>query len=164
VVRSKRFSLAMVAIAALAILATASLALAAETTREAYVATVEPVCKSNTQANEKILKGVKTEVKQGKLKPAGAQFSKAAAALKKTYAQLKAVPQPSADAAKLNKWLGYVKEEANLFEKTATALKAGNKNKAQVMVVKLTHNANLANDQVLSFNFKYCRFEPSKFT
>ena len=32
------------------------------------------------------------------------------------------------------------------------------------MVVKLTHNANLANNQVLSFGFRYCKLEPSKFT
>lgn len=163
-VRSKRFSLAMVAIAALAVLASASLALAAETTRAEYTAQVEPICKANTQANEKILKGVKAKVKQGKLAQAGKQFAQAAAALKKTYTQLKAVPRPTADIAKLTKWLSYVKEEASLFEKTASALKSGNKNKAQRMVIKLTHNANLANDQVLSFDFHYCRFEPSKFT
>jgi hypothetical protein len=158
--KTKAFLLTITAAFALLV----PLALGAEQTREAYVATVEPICKSNTQANEKILKGVKTEVKKGKLKPAGTQFAKAASALKRTYAELKAVPQPSSDAAKLTKWLSYVKEEASLFEKTAKALKSGNKNKAQTIVVQLTHNANLANDQVLSFNFRYCRFEPSKFT
>jgi hypothetical protein len=32
------------------------------------------------------------------------------------------------------------------------------------MVVRLAHNANLANNQVLVFEFTECRFEPSKFT
>ncbi len=144
--------------------AVVSLASAAEVTRESYVAAVEPICKANTQANERILKGVRTEVKKGKLKAAGAQFAKAAAALNRTYAELKAVPQPSADAARLAKWLGHVKTEAALFEKAGKALKAGEKTKAQKIVIQLTHNANLANDQVFSFNFHYCRFEPSKFT
>ncbi len=153
------------ALAVLALLiAGASLAAAEEVTRDSYKESVEPICKSNTQANEKILKGVRQEVKAGKLKPAGAQFAKAAKALKQTYAQLKAVPQPSADQARLTKWLGYVKTEADLFEAAAKKLKAGNKVGAQAVVIRLTHNANLANNEVFSFNFKYCRFEPSKFT
>jgi hypothetical protein len=140
------------------------LASAEEVTRDSYTTAVEPICKANTKTNERVLKGVKTKVKQGKLGPAGAQFLKAATALKQTYAELKAVPQPTADSAKLNKWLSYVKSEAELFEATGKALKSGNETKAQTMVVKLTHNANLANLQVLNFDFQYCRFEPSKFT
>jgi hypothetical protein len=141
-----------------------NLAAAEEVTRDTYTAAVEPICKVNTEANEKILKGVRQEVQKGKLKPAGAKFAKAAAALKKAYGQLKAVPQPAADSAKLGKWLSYVKTEADLFESAAKALKAENKTKAQGYVVKLTHNANLANLQVLAFNFRYCKLEPSKFT
>ena len=154
--------LAMTA-AALALLGV-SAAAAAEQTRETYVAAVEPICKSNTEANERILGDVKQQVKEGKLKPAAAQFGKAAATLKRAAAQLKAVPQPSADQAKLAKWLGYVRAEADLFESVAKKLKAGDKNGAQAMVIRLTHNANLANNQVLAFDFTYCRLEPSKFT
>jgi hypothetical protein len=57
-----------------------------------------------------------------------------------------------------------VKVEISLFEKAAAALKAGNKPKTQIIVVQLTHNANLANNQVLSFDFRYCVLRPSKFT
>jgi hypothetical protein len=142
----------------------ASLAAADEAERATYTAEVEPICKTNTQANEKILKGVRQMVKAGKLTQAGAKFSKAATALKKAYAELKAVPQPAADTARLTKWLSYVKEEATLFEKGAKALKAGNKGKTQTIVIQLTHTANLANNQVLSFGFRYCKLEPSKFT
>jgi hypothetical protein len=164
VLKSKRSFALGVGGAIVLVLATAALALAAEVSRESYVAAVEPICKSNTQANEKILKGVKAEVKAGKLTPAGASFIKAAGALKQTYSQLAAVPQPAADAARLGKWLGYVKTEAGLFEAAGRELKAGNKTKAQAMVLRLEHNANLANDQVLSFDFRYCKFEPSKFS
>jgi hypothetical protein len=158
-----RFRIPLLAAVALLTLG-ASLAMAEEVARETYKAQVEPICKTNTQANEKILKGVRQEVKAGKLKQAGAQFQKAAAALRKAYLQLKAVPQPPADMAKLTKWLSYVKTEGKLFEEAATALKANNKTRAQTIVVKLTHNANLANNQVISFGFRYCKLEPSKFT
>jgi hypothetical protein len=137
---------------------------AAEETRESYKAKVEPICQVNAKANERILKGVRQLVKQGKLSQAGAKFLKAGTALKKTYAQLNAVEKPPADAARLSKWLGYVKKEAELFTQGGKALKAGNKHKAQKIVNQLTQTANQANATVISFSFHYCRFEPSKFT
>ncbi len=147
-----------------AFLAITSLAIADEVTRETYKDAVEPICAVNAKANERILKGVRADVKKGKLSPAGTRLIKAAKALKRTYSELKAVPQPSADTARLAKWLSYVKTEASLFEKTGKALKAGNKHLAQRLEIQLTHNANKANNQVLSFNFKSCHFEPSKYT
>lgn len=140
-----------------------SFAFAAEATRETYVAAVEPICQGNTKANEKILAGVQSEVRQGKLKPAAAQFAKAASALKRTLDELRAVPQPPADKARLTKWFGYVKGEVELFEATATDLKAGNKVAAEHNSTKLSSEANLANNEVLPFEFRYCRAEPSKF-
>jgi hypothetical protein len=151
-------------LAAVLVIAFASLALAAEITRTEYKEQVEPICHANTKANEKILNGVREEVKQGKLTLAATKFQKAATALKSTYRELAAVPRPTADEARLEKWLGYVKTEAGLFQGAAKALKAGNKNKAESYVVKLTHNATLANSTVLSFGFHYCKLQPSKFT
>jgi hypothetical protein len=139
------------------------LAFAAEQTKESYVAEVEPICEANTKANEKILKNVKSEVRAGKLAPAGASMTMAGKALKKTFTELGAVAQPAADSAKLTKWLGYVKSEAELFEKGGKLLKAGQKAQAEQIVNKLTQNANIANFEVISFGFRYCRFEPSKF-
>ncbi len=106
----------------------------------------------------------KAKSKREKLDAAAAQFAKASTALKKALAQLRAVPQPAADQAKLTKWLGYVEDEAELFASAAKKLKAGDKVGAQAMVVRLSHNANLANNQVLAFDFDYCRFDTSKFT
>ncbi|MBA3866362.1 MAG: hypothetical protein H0X42_08450 [Solirubrobacterales bacterium] len=160
--RIKSTTLGALALLAMALCAQA--AFGAEQTRETYTAQVEPICKVNREANERILKSVKSEVKAGKLKVAAGQFTQAAKALKKTLAQLRAVPQPSADKAKLGKWLGYIGEEARLFESTAAKLRAGNKAGAQSMTVKLTHTANLANVQVLAFEFNYCQVNPSQFT
>lgn len=137
---------------------------ATEVTRESYKEAVEPICRANTQANERILSGVRKDVKQGKLKLAGTKFAKAATALHKTLLQLKAVSKPPADTTKLEKWLKDIGLEVTLFQKTANYLKAGNKSAAQSTVIKLTHNATQANNLVLGFEFHYCRFEPSKFT
>lgn len=153
-----------VAVACLALALVAAGAVAATPEREEYKAQVEPICKVNTKANEQILGGVRKQVKEGKLKAAGAQFAKAATALKKTRNQLLAVPQPAADKARLTKWLGYVKEQIGLFEQMARKLKAEDKPGANRIVSKLLRTANKANAEVLAFEFTYCRFEPSRFT
>lgn len=132
--------------------------------REEYAAAVEPICKANTEASGRILDGVKAEVKRDELKPAAAQFAKAATALRKTLTQLRVVPQPAADTAKLSRWLGFVKREAELFQAIAEKLKAGDKVGAQAMAIRLNNNANLANNAVLGFDFDHCSADPSKFT
>lgn len=153
----------MVALLAFAALAT-SVAAAEGPTRDEYRDAVEPICKKNTQANERILSGVRKQVQQGKLKAAAAKFAKASAALKKARGQLVGVPRPSADVARLKAWLDYVKQEAELFAQTGRKLKAEDRQGANRMVVKLTQTANRANAKVLPFDFVYCRLEPARFT
>jgi hypothetical protein len=142
----------------------APLAQAEEITRESYKEAVEPICKVNTQANERLLKGVRKLVKQGKLKAAATRFFRASTALNKTVKELRAVPQPPADEAKLGKWLKTIGVEVTLFRKVGKKLKAGDKNGALAMQIRLEHNANVANNQVLGFEFHYCRFDTSKFS
>lgn len=155
---------ALAALGAVALLLPLPAAFAAEVTRAGYREAVEPICKANTEANERILAGVRQEVRAGKLRPAASRFSRAARALKRTIGQLRAVATPPADRARLSRWLGTVSTEASLFERIAAKLRAGKKGEAEKMVVKLTTNANRANNQVIAFEFEYCRFEPSRFT
>jgi hypothetical protein len=153
----------IVSFAAVAMLLAAAPAPAAEVTPEAYKEQVEPICKEDTEANEKILDGVRQKVKAGKLDAAAKQFSRAAKALKHARAQLLQVPKPAEDAARLTKWLGYVKTEVELFEAVSRKLASGQANSAQKMVVRLVNNAKLANNQVLDYQFRYCHLQPSKF-
>lgn len=139
------------------------LANAAEISRAEYVAKVEPICKANTEANKKIFKGAKEEVKAGELKKGATHFFRAATALGKTIKQLKAVPQPTADEAKLKKWLGYLETEQSYFKRIGEALAAEDKPKAQSLSVRLNRNSNLANNTVLAFGFDHCRIDPTKF-
>ena len=155
----KKLVLSLVAVAVLMGAVTSS---AAEPEQETYKAAVEPICKKNKPAEEK-LKGARALVESGKLDAASKLFFNAARALKRTRGQLLEVPKPSADAARLTKWLGYVKTEVQLFETVGRKLAKDEKTAAQKMVVRLINNAKLANNQVLDFHFRYCRFEPSKF-
>jgi hypothetical protein len=156
--------LTVVATAAAALALVTSLAAAAEVTRDSYRETVEPICKTDTQANERIFAGVKGEVRQGKLKTAAVKFAKAAAALKSAIAQIQKVPAPAADASRLSKWLGKVSNEAGYFEAVSKKLRAGDKAGAEHLVNKLTTEAGAANNVVIPFEFTYCRLEPSRFT
>lgn len=140
------------------------LAAAVELTRDEYVARVEPICKRNTEANERIFAGTKQQVQAGQLKAASRHFTRAASALEKTIGQLRAVPEPSADASKLDRWIDYLKVESSLLRKIGKALAQGKKAKAQTLSVRLNRNSNLANNTVLAFNFKYCRIDPSRFS
>jgi hypothetical protein len=137
---------------------------AAELTRDEYKAQVEPICKTNKEASDRILTGVTKLVKRGKLDKAGQAFAKAANALEKAQKQLAAVPQPSADAAKLTKWLSEIKAESALMRTISMKFKAGDKGKATSLAVKLQNNANKANNQVIAFRFNYCHIDPSKYT
>jgi hypothetical protein len=133
-------------------------------TREGYVAKVEPICKQNTKANEQILANVRKKIKGGQLKVAAGQFAKASSAFGKAVKQIKAVPQPVADVAKLGKWTGYLEDETKLLSEIGKALKADNKSKAQSLSVKLDQNGRLANNSVLGFEFDYCLIDSSRFS
>jgi hypothetical protein len=142
----------------------AASAFAAEVSREEFKAAAEPICKASAGANERILANVRKEVKAGKLKVPAAQFAKASKEQSAALKKLEALPRPPADEARLEKWLGYLKVEGELFATAGRKLKAGDKPGAEHVFAKLPRVANEANVQVLPYGFRYCRQEPSKFT
>jgi hypothetical protein len=162
---SQFFSTTAVALFVAALFAVAGFAATSpDQTRESYVAQVEPICKTNTKANERILAGAEKRVKEGKLKVAARQFTQAAAAFKKAVRQIKAVVQPVADQAKLKKWTGALEDETKFLSEIGTALKAGNKARVSKLSLLLKHNGNVANNAVLGFDFDYCLIDSSKFS
>jgi hypothetical protein len=161
--KSSPVALCLALALALAVSVPLALALGANPTRDEYVAAAEPICKSNSEANAKILEGVKEQVKQGELGPAGHRFIRASAALGKTVGQLAKLPQPAEDAAKLTKWIGYLQQEKTYLQQIGQALKANDKFHAQKLAVQLNRNNNKANNTVISFGFHECRIESSRF-
>lgn len=137
---------------------------AEEVTREQYRAEAEPICKANAEANKNILKGVRAKVREGKLKVAGRQFTRAATALEGTLKRIKALPKPPKDEERLTEWHKRVGEEVTLLRGVGKALIAEKRHRAEVLSAKLTSNANLTNAIVVPFGFTYCRLEPTKYT
>jgi hypothetical protein len=154
----------LILLSLLALLLGVASAAAGEVSRDSYREAVEPICKANTEANQRILKGVRAEVRDGRLNAAAARFDRAGSALRKAVRRLAGVPRPPADRALLAEWLADVKGEAALFERIAAKLRGGDKVGAQRLVVILTRNANVANNLVIPFEFEYCRLEPGRFT
>lgn len=153
----------IISLTAAALLLAAVPAFAEGPTPQEYKERVEPICQANTEANEKILKGARANVKAGKLKKASRQLFAAAKALKHTREQLLGVPKPTEDAARLTKWLQGAKTEVEMLEATGRKLAKGEKNAAVKMVVRLESNANKTNNLVLDYRFHYCKFQPAKF-
>jgi hypothetical protein len=138
-------------------------AIEADPTPDEYVAEVEPICKANTEANSRILRGVKQQVQAGDLVPAGKRFVRASGALGNAIRQIAAVPKPSADKAKLEKWVGYLKEEKTYLLKIGKALKERDKSEAYQHALKLKTANRRANNTVISFRFRECRIDSSRF-
>ena len=133
-------------------------------TRESYVAAVEPICKKNTKTNERLLDKVPKMVKEDKLKAAAQKVTAAAASGKQAVKAIKGVAQPTADAAKLTKWVGLLEKEQKLLSELSKAMNAENKQRVQLLTVKLTHNGNQANTAVLGFEFDYCLIPTNQFS
>lgn len=139
-------------------------AFAAEVSRDEYTASAEPICHKSAKENERILANARKELKAGKLKPVAAKFAKASKVQARALKELEALPQPAADTARLGKWLGYLKQEADLFASAGKKLQAGSKAQAERDTAKIAGVANKANNEVLPFEFRYCRQEPAKYT
>jgi hypothetical protein len=147
-----------------AMLAIAAAAFAEEgPTRQEYVAKVDPICKENADANQKILKGVKDKARQGKLKAAGQQFIQAAAAFGGARQKIVAVPVPPEYAAKLQKWFVYLKRIQTTLSEIGKYLKQGNKVKATHLTIQLEHSVNSANNISYVLEFHYCHLNQSQF-
>ena len=138
-------------------------AIAAEATPETFKAAAEPICKTNREANEKVLDGARQNVQAGKLKKASRQLFAAAKALKRARTQLLGIEKPAEDTARLTKWLKGIKAEVELLESTGRKLADGDKNGAIKMIIRLKSNANQTNNLVLDYEFRYCRINPSEF-
>lgn len=148
---------------ALAAAVPSALAIAEPPTETEYVATVEPICKKNADANSRILTGVRQQVQKGDLVPAGKRFIRASSALGKAVTQIAKVPKPTEDATKLTKWVGLLKQQKTYLQQVGQALKAEDRHDAQKQANQLNRANKKANATVISIPFKECRIEASRF-
>lgn len=139
-------------------------AAALEGPRAEYREQVEPICRKNTDANEHILRGVRANVRKGRLKPAGNQLIRASTALRGAVTELKTVPRPPADSKRLSEWLALLSKQADLLQRAGKALIGGNRHRAGTLVTQLSNGARKANALVVSFEFRDCHLDASRYT
>jgi hypothetical protein len=132
-------------------------------TREEYVSKVDPICQKNTDSNKKILNGASQKVNAGKLKQAGAQFTRASSAFGRSIKEIVAVPRPAADSTRLEKWFTFLKKVQLNLGKVGKALKEGDKVKAVHEKIRAERSSNAANNVSFVFGFKYCHLAASQF-
>lgn len=156
--RSRAIAAVLVAMLALTAVAFA----AEEPTREAYVATVEPICKRDRQAAEKILAGTKDAIRKGRLQVAGRQLIRASRAFNRTIRQLVAVPRPPADDAKLRKWFKFLRIVRDRIRQTGAYYREGKRLQATHESIRVERSGNAANNVSFSLGFRYCRLSRSR--
>jgi len=134
-----------------------------EPTRESYVAAVEPICKRDREAGERILSGTKDNINNGKLAVAGRQLIRASGRLGETIGQIVAVPRPPADETKLQKWFGFLRIVKDRIRKTGKFFKEGKRLEATHESIRAEKSGNAANNVSFAFHFRYCRLSRSRF-
>jgi len=131
--------------------------------RAEYVSTVDPLCKKTFDNNSKLLKNVRKLVKADRFKPAAAKFTQASKNVGVMVKSIEAVPRPTEDNARLEKWFGFLKIIKTNIGKIGTALRQENEVKANHETIRTERSSNAANNVSFVFEFKYCALKPSQF-
>jgi hypothetical protein len=155
-----------VLIAAVMLLPAASAYAAEVPSRAEYVEQVEPICQTNTEANQRILKNVKAKARSKSTKvvrEAGVQFAQASAAFGAAEKKIAAVPRPPTDDARLLKWFKYLDIVKANLGKLGKALKADQKILAAHEQIRLERASNAANNVSFVFEFHSCHLTASNF-
>jgi hypothetical protein len=133
-------------------------------TKEEYKAAVEPICKRDREAGEKILRGAQDNIREGRLAVAGRQLIRASGRFGETIGQLVAVPRPPADEERLQKWLGFLRIVKDRLRQTGVYYREGERLKATHESIRTERSGNAANNVSFPFGFRYCRLGRSRFS
>lgn len=147
----------------LVILTFAAAGRAAELTRPEYVARLEQICRPGSEATQRAVRGVHSEVRREQLRVAAPKVARAKRIFAHTVSVIAQVPRPSADRATLARWFTALRQETGALERTAAALRADDVARFERVWADFVHEGNKANNVVVSFGFNYCDFKPSRF-
>lgn len=131
----------------------------AEQTRESYTERIEPICKANREANERIMAGARERINKDKFVPAGRQFIRASTSVGGLAKRLAAVPRPPADTRRIDRWLHFIRLLKTRLNNVGKYYKEGRDIKAtheSILAERAGLNAN--NVMVVFSKLRYCRF------
>jgi hypothetical protein len=141
-----------------ALLAAAPPAHGEEQTRESYKAQVEPICKANREANERIMAGAQRRVNKDQLTAVGKQFVRVSESFGGLIERLAPVPSPAADSHRVERWLELMRLLKSRLRAVGRYFKAGEKIRATHESILAERSGISANNISIVFHFHYCRF------
>jgi hypothetical protein len=156
-------ALTIAAALTVAVSANAEILPGAVPTRDEYVATVDPICQKNTNSNKPILKQARKNVKKDMLPAAGANFLRVSKNFGRSLRAIRAVPRPTADNARLEKWFKFLSRVKANLSKIGKALKEKNRVKASHEKIRAERSSNAANNVSFIYGFDHCRLTPAQF-
>lgn len=140
-----------------------SVSAAAEVSRTEYVDQLEKICKPDAEATERAVRGTRIDVRAERLRQAASKVAKAQKIFSGTVGSIAKVPRPAADTVALSRWFTALGREATTLGRTAASLRAEDIPRFQRLWGDFIHDANKANNVVVSFGFNYCNFKASRF-
>lgn len=161
--RGKPGTAALVVVATLAVAAPA-FGIGEPPSEAEYVATVEPICKRDRQAAERILRGARDNINAGRLRVAGNQLIRASKRFGATIGELVAVPRPPASEVKLQKWFKFLRIVKTRLAATGKLYKEGRELEATHESIRTEKSGNAANNVSFSLGFRDCRMSRSRFS
>jgi hypothetical protein len=159
--RGKRVLL--VALPALLISTSAAVSASAELTRPEYVAQLEKICKPGSEATQRAVRGMRSDIRSERLLVAAGKFSKAKRIFAGTVSSIAKVTRPAADRATLARWFAALGREIDYLGRTAAALRAEDIPRFQRVSGRFFQEGSKANNVVVSFGFNYCNFKSSRY-
>jgi len=136
---------------------------APDVSRAEYVARLEKICKPDSEATLRAVRGTRGDVRAERFRRAAAKVVAAKRIFTGTIHAISGVPRPAADGDTLGRWFAALKREAGALGRTAASLGAEDIPRFQRVWAEFIHEGNKANNVVVSFGFNYCTFKPSRF-
>jgi hypothetical protein len=141
-----------------ALLAAAAAAPAAEQTKETYKERIEPVCKANRLANERIMSGARQQIKRKMFVPVGKQFVRVSGSFGRLIRRLGPVPPPAGYERTVKRWLKFMRLIKLRLLKVGKLYKARQDIKAAHMSILAERAGISANNISIAFKVRECRF------
>jgi len=141
----------------------ATAAVADELTRSEYVARLEKICKPGSEATQRAVRGMRSDIRSERFQLAAGKFSKAQRIFAGTVRSISAVPRPEADRGTLSRWFVVLGREKDYLGRTAAALRAEDIPRFQRVSGRFFQEGSKANNIVVSFGFDYCNFKSSRY-
>jgi len=143
---------------AAALLAAAPLAHGEEQTRESFKARVEPICKANREANERIMDGAQRRIDKREFMAVGKQFIRVSESFGSMIPKLAVVPPPVGDERRVERWLEQMRLVKVRLRQTGSYYKRGEEIKAAHEAILAERSGIAANNISIVFKVRYCRF------